>query len=357
MSRIWHKLFAVQRALACVCLVAFAILWPGALIAQDDPPPGEEPPAAAAEAGQEDEAVVEDVPEPPPNQPPVVHLRAMQYKGRPPLLVTLDASDSYDPDGELSSYEWYVDGRLAEDIASLPACELVLASPGVHSIGLYAYDDRGGSGFAQVHVLVTSSTGPAPSFPPANNAPRAMLDVQPFTGQSWHAPLWVTYDMAGSRDEDGHIVHYELDTNGDGSFDDSGDLLLRTSREFTEPGTYTARLLVTDDGGALAMTQLMFTVLPPETVEDNQPPVAILAASTTRGRAPLTVTLDARESYDLDSYNLACQWDWEGEPEFDPSQPGRLTLTYEEPGKYEITVMIEDNFGAKATASVVITVY
>jgi hypothetical protein len=333
-----------------------AVLWPGALFAQDEPPPGEEPPAAAAEAGQEDEAAVEDVQQLPPNLPPVVHLRAIQYKGRPPLVVTLDASDSYDPDGELTSYEWCFDGRLANDIPSQPTCEMVLASPGVHSIGLYAYDDRGGSGFAQVYVLVTSGTGLAPSFPPANNAPWARLDVQPFPGQTWHAPLWVTYDMTGCRDEDGHLVLYELDTDGDGSFDEAGDLLLRTSREFTEPGTYTARLRVTDDGGALAMTQLVFTVLPPEPVEDNKPPVAILAASATRGRAPLTVTLDARESYDLDSYNLACQWDWEGDPEFDPSQPGRLKLTYSDPGKYTVTVTITDNLGAANSASVEITV-
>ncbi|MCI0545162.1 MAG: PKD domain-containing protein, partial [Actinobacteria bacterium] len=85
-----------------------------------------------------------------------------------------------------------------------------------------------------------------------NTPPVAVIDADPTSGG---APLEVTFDGSDSFDPDGHpIVEYVWDLDNDGQFDDGSGTLV--SWTFDEPGSYTARLRVTDFPGESDITSV-----------------------------------------------------------------------------------------------------
>jgi hypothetical protein len=84
-------------------------------------------------------------------------------------------------------------------------------------------------------------------YTPPNLNPTCSLVASPDSGT---APLAVTLDGSGSSDPDGTITKYEWDWTDDGTYDYSespGDEI--ATHDYTA-GNYTARLRVTDNGGA-----------------------------------------------------------------------------------------------------------
>jgi PKD repeat protein len=109
------------------------------------------------------------------------------------------------------------------------------------------------------------------SFAGANTPPTANIQASPTSGA---APLTVSFDGRSSSDPDQNdgIASYSWDLNGDGTY---GDATTATaSHTYTEPGTYTARLVVTDQHGATS---------PPAAVTisaNNTPPVPVITTPT-----------------------------------------------------------------------------
>jgi hypothetical protein len=88
----------------------------------------------------------------------------------------------------------------------------------------------------------------------------------------------------------------------------------------------------------------------------NQPPVAALDSDVTSGLAPLTVNFDASGSHDDDGTIANYQWDWEGDGVYDfDSGTNPLAQHIYPVGDYNATVLVTDDGGATATASLVIT--
>ena len=87
--------------------------------------------------------------------------------------------------------------------------------------------------------------------------------------------MTVTFDGSGSSDPEGDPLTYAWDLDGDGAFDDS--TIMRPSYTYTQSGSYTARLQVTDPQGAAGTASVTITV-------GNTPPTATIntpAAGTT----------------------------------------------------------------------------
>jgi PKD repeat protein len=106
------------------------------------------------------------------------------------------------------------------------------------------------------------------SFAGANTPPTASIQASPTSGA---APLTVSFDGRSSSDPDqgDGIAAYSWDLNGDGSY---GDATTPTaSHTYTDPGTYTARLIVTDRNGA-SSTPASVTI-----TANNTPPVPVIA--------------------------------------------------------------------------------
>jgi glucose/arabinose dehydrogenase len=103
---------------------------------------------------------------------------------------------------------------------------------------------------------------------PSNTPPTANIQASPTSGA---APLQVSFDGRASIDPDpgDGIAAYSWDLNGDGTY---GDATTPTaSHTYTNPGTYTARLRVTDRNGATS-TPATVTI-----TANNTPPAPVIA--------------------------------------------------------------------------------
>jgi glucose/arabinose dehydrogenase len=109
------------------------------------------------------------------------------------------------------------------------------------------------------------------SFAGANTPPTANIQASPTSGP---APLTVSFDGRSSSDPDpgDGIAAYSWDLNGDGTYGDATTAM--ASRTYTDPGTYTARLIVTDRNGApSAPASVTITA-------NNTPPVPVISTPT-----------------------------------------------------------------------------
>jgi PKD repeat protein len=112
-----------------------------------------------------------------------------------------------------------------------------------------------------------------------NQAPTAVFSATPVSGT---APLAVSYTGQASSDSDGTIVSYAW------VFGDGGTATGPTaSRTYTTPGSYTARLTVTDNGGSTASATTTITVSPGTTAVSAP---SGLTGSGARGSATLRWT-------------------------------------------------------------------
>jgi PKD repeat protein len=172
-----------------------------------------------------------------------------------------------------------------------------------------------------------------------NSAPVAGFTCNPSSGK---APLTVSFDASSSYDSDGEILSYSW------NFADSGsDTGVTTSHTYTEVGTYTARLTVTDDDGATDFdTQ---TIQVSSTPTTNNPPTASFTASPTSGQAPLVVDFNGSGSSDSDGYITSYAWAF-GDGE---SSSGGVTAihTYNTAGTYTALLTVADNDGATDSSS------
>ena len=107
----------------------------------------------------------------------------------------------------------------------------------------------------------------------ANQPPIASATGSPTNGP---APLTVNFNGNGSSDPEGGPLTYAWDLDGDGAFDDS--TAVQPTYTYTQPGTYNARLRVTDNQNQSA------TSAPVAISANNTPPTGTIdapAAGTT----------------------------------------------------------------------------
>ncbi len=101
-----------------------------------------------------------------------------------------------------------------------------------------------------------------------NNPPVAVMSASPASGS---APLAVSFDASKSTDPDsGDSLSFAWDLDGDGAFDNG--TAPQAAFTFTQAGTYTPRLRVTDSKGALSVASATITV------GVNTPPAALIAS-------------------------------------------------------------------------------
>ena len=104
-------------------------------------------------------------------------------------------------------------------------------------------------------------------FASANQPPVAVATANPTSGA---APLTVNFDGSGSSDPDGDPITYAWDLDGDGLYDDS--TAAQPTFTYTQSGSFTARLQVTDSAGASSVSgPIVITV-------GNTPPTATINA-------------------------------------------------------------------------------
>ena len=175
--------------------------------------------------------------------------------------------------------------------------------------------------------------------PPANEAPVAMADATPLSG---NAPLEVSFSGDGSSDDNG-ISDYSWDFGDGGS-----SSAVNPSHTFTELGEYTVSLTVTDEAGLTDSDTVTITV----TNETDQPPVARISANTTSGPAPLEVAFTGDNSSDDDAI-VSYQWNFkDGSSSTEPNP----THTFTDPGTYVVSLTVKDTNDQTHTRNISISV-
>lgn len=182
------------------------------------------------------------------NSPPVASFARTPSSGEAPLNVSFNASASSDPDGSIVSYAWnFGDGGSGAGVAVTHT----YTSTGTYTARLTVTDNDGDDDSATQTIQVSAA-------PVANTPPTASFIATPSSGE---APLAVNFNASASLDPDGSIVSYAW-TFGDGG-SASGVTVTHT---YTDAGTYTARLTVTDNDVATGSTsQTIETFTPPHT--------------------------------------------------------------------------------------------
>ena len=253
------------------------------------------------------------------------------HTGNSPLPVEFDASSST---GNISTYHWmFGDGHSATG----KIVNHTYTAAGSYTAKLTVTDNIGATDQETVTITVTT--------PPVNNDPPvARISVSKSVGTS---PLLVAFNASESSDEDGTIISYHWDF-GDGQTSSGA----KVSHTYTTPGTYNPTLTVTDNHGMKDSVSVPILVKSSE--DGNLPPTAVIAVTSEKGKAPLTVTFDASDSTDPDGAVSFCSWHF-GDGTTSSSMSTKHTFT--QPGKYTVTLCVTDNEGANSKlAKVVIQV-
>jgi len=251
-------------------------------------------------------------------QAPVAQMFLNTISGQAPLQVTANGSNSYDPDGNIVDYKWTVSNGQTTFGSS---ANFTFNQGGNYKITLTVTDNTGLTNTTQQSVNVIAK----------NQPPTAKLLVTPTKG---NAPLTITLNGGQSFDPDGSIVNYEwIASDGERAFGAS------SSMTFVEAGIYVVSLVVTDDKGEVSPNVAVQTI-----TVGSKPPVARFSFYPREGKAPLTVTLDASNSFDPDGEIIRYDWRTSDGQKANGPQP---EMTFNEPGEYKITLIVEDNNGRK----------
>jgi PKD repeat protein len=186
------------------------------------------------------DSVVITVSDPPGNRAPSVEAAVMPGAGAAPLAVRLTAAGT-DPDGDRLAYAWAFGDGTAD--GSGRSVRHTYAAAGSYVAVVSASDGRGGSATAEVRVVVGD--------PPGNQAPTVQAAADPASGT---APLRVRL-TSSARDADGDPLTSVWDF-GDGG-QAGGTSAVHT---YAQPGTYDAKVTVTDPGGRTGTATVRITV-------------------------------------------------------------------------------------------------
>jgi len=232
--------------------------------------------------------------------------------------ITFNATESYDPDGVIVNYSWdFGDGNTATGVTVS-----------------HAYADNG---LYLVTLTVTDNDGATDSA----HATKTVMNRQPVasfteTAEIVNTDETISFDASDSSDPDGTIVDYSWDF-GDGAKGTG----VSVQHAYSQDGTYTVTLTVTDDDGATDTTSATKTVL-------NRIPIASFTESAHTVSSSESIHFDASESHDPDGTIVNYLWDFgDGNTAVDVE----VDHAYEDDGVYTVTLTVIDDDDATGLAT------
>jgi PKD repeat protein len=251
--------------------------------------------------------------------------------GIAPFTVIFD-SNSYDLDGTIASYEWYINGLVGIPFTTKSfTYTFNTARFTPYSVTLRVQDDNGDwSDLANIGVKVN----------PPNIPPVAVIKANPLSNTSL-APVTVNFSAAGSYDPDniGGPLIYAWDF-GNGSFSDQIDAVTT----YTKPGTYKVSLTVTDNLAATNTANLDYIV-------KNNKPIALLdtvPSGITQVQVNTSVTFTSQGSYDTDPNQFINGYKWLVDGVNQNSNTSTLSTSFSTIGNHIVTLTVFDNLGLES---------
>lgn len=282
------------------------------------------------------------------NKPPKASAGGYQTIKLPTNSVKLNASSSYDPDGNISSYQWtQFEGPSKADFNSITAVMPTISNlvAGVYVFDLSVTDNDGAKSTGRTQVTVK----PADNKPPRASAGGYQTIKLPTNSTELNA--------SGSYDPDGSISSYQWN-----QFDGPSKVTFSSTTAMTPTitnlvtGVYTFDLTVTDNDGSKTTGRTQVTVKP----ADNLQPKASAGGYQSISLPTTSVELNASSSYDPDGSISSYQWtQFEGPSKATFSSNTAITPTISNlgAGVYIFDLTVTDNDGAKATGRTQVTVF
>lgn len=267
--------------------------------------------------------------------------------------VNLDGSASSDADGTISSYVWsFIGGPETFVIAEANAVstEVTGMVAGTYSFRLEVKDNDGDINADTVKITVKEADAPPPP-------PNILPDAKAGEDITITLPInEVILNGSTSNDVDGTLTNYSwFKIAGPGYFKIISPGYHITKVENMVEGTYSFRLQVKDNDGALGFDTITVTVLHAV----NVTPVSRAGADIEIQLPVSSVTLSGLDSYDTDGSLSDYKWE---------SISGPGSVTFADPngattdvsglaeGQYKFRLTVTDNDGAIASDVIIVNV-
>jgi PKD repeat protein len=196
--------------------------------------------------------------------------------------------------------------------------------------------DKVGLQTGEARVVVQGGLTPRATFTALANAP-SLNNRSPVADFAWNCETLSCQFTDASRDEDGRVAGWSWQFGDGGSSTEANP-----THEYSGPGTYTVTLTVTDNDGATdeKTAHVEVTVLLPP-LENNKAPDADFDDHCHDLRCSFT-----DKSKDDDGNVVSWTWDFGDGAGSNEQNP---THSYEDEGRYDVTLTVTDNDGATDT--------
>jgi dienelactone hydrolase len=280
------------------------------------------------------------------NKPPVADAGNDITITQPASSVTLNGSESDDPDGNLSHYDWKkVSGPSGETIVTPNSSKTNVTGlrPGSYVFELTVKDDKGSSSADRVNVTV---------YPRNNDIPVARAG----TDKTITLPL-NTVELNGvtSSDPDGRITQYAWQKiSGPAGGYLTAAFAAKTNITNLTVGVYEFQLTVTDNDNATASDRVTVTVL-----EANKPPKADAGSDITITLPASSAQLNGSSSSDPDGSIADYTWKKISGPAggvIANADVAKTTVSSLAAGTYVFELTVTDDDNSTASDRVTITV-
>jgi len=236
--------------------------------------------------------------------------------------IIFNASSSYDPDGNITKYEWdFGDGNITE--VEEPVITHTYSIAGNYTVKLTVTDDKRVKSSISRNITVRSVINQPPI---ANaNGPYTGIEGQP-----------VEFNASASYDPEGANLTYYWEF-GDGNRTVTTQPTI--THIYAQEGNYTVTLIV-NDSAQNSTPSITYALI------NDTEPKANFTANVTSGFAPLTVQFnDSSVSYDG---IIAWEWDFDGDGIVDSNEQNPI-YTYDEAGTYTVSLTVHEADGDSDT--------
>ncbi len=234
--------------------------------------------------------------------------------------IGFDAGESFDPDGEISTYRWtFSDGETAVEASTRRS----FSKPGIYTASLYVEDGSGQANAGASDEMVVR----------VNHPPRAVPGKDSFSCSNV-----AQFDGSASVDADNDTLTYIWDL-GDGNV----ALGATVSHVYAEGGTYPVTLTV-DDGQGVGNSRHTDAMM----VRVNRHPVAVPGDEIT-ACAGEVVLFDGSGSSDPDGDLLRYLWDFGDDTGAEEVNPSKI---YKKGGTYSASLRVVDDSGLACSSDV-----
>jgi PKD repeat protein len=166
------------------------------------------------------------------------------YTGYVNTTIIFNGTQSYDPDGEILSYQWDLGDETIKNGSHITH---LYPSEGNYTIILTVTDDKGSSSSNTTSARITSI-----------NSTHQMPIVKPMIPTEGITQSMLSFSIGGTYDPDGTIVNYSWDF-GDGTTSQ----LMNTTHMYTTEGSYTVTFTVEDNDGLTNATSVTIRIFQP----------------------------------------------------------------------------------------------